>query len=343
MRWRSQGIDVSVSLADVTRAADVDATVAAAVRQFGALSGVVHLAGILDDGLLEGQTAERLDAVFGPKAAGAWHLHRATRELDLEAFVLCSSSGALLGSPGQVTYVAANAFLDALAAYRRSCGLPAVSIGWGNWAEAGRSANDAAQARLEAQGLRGLVTAEALEIFARVVYGPAPCVCVPHMDVARWSETHPSAARSTLWRHETGTPRPVRRRPVIASLRDSIAAVLGAPVRDADCRRPFQSLGLDSLRALELRARRVLGAAAPRRQRDRGGAAIALGHRRLLRCQAGDARQDRIEIRGIPRGRGSLRRGVLRHCSARGAPDGSAAAARPGGRVGGARARGRAG
>ena len=101
------------------------------------LRGVVHCAMVLDDGILMNQTAERFRGVLAPKVAGAWNLHELTRDIPLDFFLLFSSAAALLGSPGQSSYSAANAFLDSLAEYRRSLGLPGLSINWGPWSGMG--------------------------------------------------------------------------------------------------------------------------------------------------------------------------------------------------------------
>ncbi|MFJ5533565.1 amino acid adenylation domain-containing protein [Streptomyces sp. NPDC093261] len=120
--------------------------------QLPPLRGVLHLAGVLDDGVLGEQTAERFARVHGPKAQGAWLLHRLTRDLPLDFFVLFSSVSSALGAPGQANYAAANAYADGLASYRRGLGLPALAVQWGSWAGAGMSARLGLDEKLERMG-----------------------------------------------------------------------------------------------------------------------------------------------------------------------------------------------
>jgi phthiocerol/phenolphthiocerol synthesis type-I polyketide synthase C len=134
---RHRGVAVRTFAVDVARAAEVDRLVDEIGRTLPPLAGVVHAAGVLDDGLLQNQTWGRFRNVFGPKLLGAWNLHRATERLPLDFFVCYSSVAATLGSPGQSNYAAANAFLDALVQLRRSRGLPGLSVAWGPWAGRG--------------------------------------------------------------------------------------------------------------------------------------------------------------------------------------------------------------
>jgi hypothetical protein len=105
------------------------------------LRGIIHAAGVLDDGVLVQQNWQRFSGVMTPKVAGAWNLHQLSQDLPLDFFVCFSSTSALLGSPGQSNYVAANAFIDALAQYRQGLGLAGLSINWGPWSGIGMAAS----------------------------------------------------------------------------------------------------------------------------------------------------------------------------------------------------------
>ena len=132
------GAKATIAACDVSDARQLEELLGR-VPQEHPLGAVFHSAGVLDDGIVVSQDAERLERVFAPKAdAAAWHLHELTEEAELSHFVLFSSVAGTLGAPGQANYAAANAFLDALAQKRSAEGLAATSIAWGLWEQAGR-------------------------------------------------------------------------------------------------------------------------------------------------------------------------------------------------------------
>ncbi|MYW96560.1 SDR family NAD(P)-dependent oxidoreductase, partial [Amycolatopsis rubida] len=172
------GADVTLAACDV---ADRDALAAllAGIPADAPLRAVVHAAGVLDDGVLTSLTPERLDKVLRPKVDAAAALHELTRELDLTAFVLFSSAAGVLGAPGQGSYAAANAFLDALAARRRAEGLAGTSLAWGLWSDGmGAALEDADAHRIGETGIAALSTEDGLRLLDATV-GAAEAHLVP--------------------------------------------------------------------------------------------------------------------------------------------------------------------
>ena len=133
-RLIEKGVEITITQADVTSKQEL----AKVIESYkNSLKGIIHAAGILDDGLLQNQTWQRFNKVIAPKVIGAWNLHQLTVDIPLDFFVLFSSVASLVGSPGQSNYAVANAGLDAIARYRQAQSLPGLSINWGPWANAG--------------------------------------------------------------------------------------------------------------------------------------------------------------------------------------------------------------
>jgi myxalamid-type polyketide synthase MxaB len=138
---KSRETEIVIAQGNISCKEDIKKVLKQIEHEMPTLRGVFHEAGVLDDGIISQQNWERFEHVMAPKVNGAWHLHTLTQKYALDFFVLFSSAAALLGSPGQSNYTAANAFLDGLASFRRAHGLPAISINWGAWSEVGMAAN----------------------------------------------------------------------------------------------------------------------------------------------------------------------------------------------------------
>jgi NADPH:quinone reductase-like Zn-dependent oxidoreductase/acyl carrier protein len=244
--------------ADVSDERDVRALLDEIAASLPPLRGVVHAAGVLDDGVLAHQTHDRLATALAPKAAGAWNLHRLTGGLDF--FVLFSSVAGVLGSPGQGNYAAANAFLDGLAHLRRGMGEPATSIAWGPWEGPGMGAGATA-----GRGIAPLPVDYALDTLGRVLRdGPANPVVVD-AEWARLGEAPPilselvtgggadTSARATLVEELQRLAPAHRREELVQRIAVDAARVLDLDgPASVDVRRPLGELGLDSLTGLEL-------------------------------------------------------------------------------------------
>ncbi|WP_423202200.1 SDR family NAD(P)-dependent oxidoreductase [Herbihabitans rhizosphaerae] len=238
------------------------------------LGGIVHAAGVLDDGVLAKQDPTRLDRVFGPKADAAWNLHEESLalRLNLSSFVLFSSASAVLGGAGQANYAAANGFLDGLAGLRTSLGLPAVSLAWGLWEQDGGMAGElggASRERIARSGMAALSADEGLALFDAAMAARSPRVVPAAVDPRAAAETHPMFRRLLpVRRRRADSPvrsltdqlgrmsPPERVARLLELVRSAAATVLGHA--DSDALQPdqaFKDLGFDSLTAVELRNR----------------------------------------------------------------------------------------
>ncbi len=274
----AQGARVAVQACDVADRRQLEALVGS-IPEERPLRGVVHAAGVLDDGVVDQLTPARVDAVLAAKVDAAWHLHELTARLDLTAFVLCSSAAGVLGSPGQGSYAAGNAFLDGLAAYRRAEGLRGVSVAWGLWAQASGMTGGLSEvdlARMARAGMEPLPSEEGLELFDAVARSPQATVLAARLNTATLrarasagelpgllcglvgtpARRARGAAGRLLARRLAGVPEAERERIVLEEVRTLAAAVLGHGSPEAvDPARAFKELGFDSLTAVELRNR----------------------------------------------------------------------------------------
>ncbi|WBP90368.1 type I polyketide synthase [Kitasatospora cathayae] len=273
------GADARLAACD-TADRDALAALLAAVPAEHPLTAVVHAAGVLDDGVVAGLTADRLAAVLRPKADAAHHLHELTRDLDLADLVLFSSAAGVFGSPGQGSYAAANAWLDALAQHRRVAGLPTTALAWGLWAQASTmtahlGATD--RARSEQSGALTLSTPDGLVLFDAALADHRALLVPVRLDTAglrsRGAAELPALLRALVRaparRAAQGAPAADGLRARLAGLAAAdraaalldlvsgcTAAVLGHSSADqVHATRPFRDLGLDSLTAVELRNR----------------------------------------------------------------------------------------
>ncbi|RJQ92484.1 type I polyketide synthase, partial [Amycolatopsis panacis] len=281
---RELGAEVTVAACDCAdRAALAD--LLATIPAEHPLTGVVHAAGVLDDGTIDALTPERVDRVFAPKLDAAWHLHELTADLPLRWFVQFSSAAGVLGNGGQGNYAAANGFLDGLAARRRAEGLAAQSLAWGLWSGGMRGGlGEEGEERLRRTGFPPIPADEGLAMFDRAIGIDHPVLLALKLDRAtvranaadapispllrslvgvssRGKANAATAERAgELQRKLAGMARADQDRLLLDLVRREVARVLGkAGAETIEAGRAFTEIGFDSLTAVELRNR--LGAA----------------------------------------------------------------------------------
>ena len=261
-----------------TRACDVadEAALAKLVSEIQGdilpLKGVVHAAMVLEDGLLRNMTQQQLQHVMTPKIKGSWNLHKLTENLELDFFVMYSSATTYVGNPGQANYVAANSYLESLASYRKSRGLPASYAAWGAIADVGflarnEETKEALQSRL---GGHALNSEQALKMLEKIILSDKVGAAVIDLDwgviqrvmpaasSAKYEELQRSVKASDSEHYEdihtliANMGRSEIQDLVVDLLLDEIEQILRLPREKLDVEQSIFDLGMDSLMGMEL-------------------------------------------------------------------------------------------
>ena len=268
-----RGYKVTVSACDVTSRESVDALLRRIRKSGTPVRGIIHSAMVLDDKTLANMTPEQMTRVLAPKVRGAWNLHEATLGDPIDMFVMFSSVSSILGNAGQANYAAANAFLDALAHYRHSRKLPALTVNWGQLGDVGVAASDdKLKETLTRQGILPLPVGRASELLGELLANRHVQTGVIPIDWKAFRATHPQLVKSSRYEsvfasiHEDGAdpgarsarevlleaPAAKRRALAIQMLREEVAKVLRSSPGKIREDRPLTQLGLDSLMTFEL-------------------------------------------------------------------------------------------
>jgi len=264
------GVQVLVVKADVSRQEEVVSVLETIKNSMPPLRGIIHAAGILDDGVLQQQTWERFSRVMAPKVEGAWNLHVLTQEMELDFFVCFSSMASLLGSPAQGNYVVANTFMDALAHHRRALGLPGLSINWGPWAEVGMAAKlgKREQRRLTAQGLGSISLDDGLQILGELLEQNKAQVGVLPINWSLFLQQFYQGVKSPFLETITSPLSVAKSIQLVNQVRNAVSheerytllvnylrlqVTKSLGLSQPDIQQPLNNLGLDSLMVIELR------------------------------------------------------------------------------------------
>lgn len=274
---REKDVQLTIEQVDVADRAKLSQLLNTLSSTVPPLRGIIHSAGILQDSPIISQTWERFSKVLSPKVHGAWYLHELTQSFPLDFFILFSSAAALLGSPGQSNHSAANTFLDALAHHRQRLGLPALSINWSVWSKIGAAVQLKADENMKRFGINSISPEIGRDLFTNLFSSLMPQIGVMPIDWAvfssRWPNFHENAffSRFKNLNPSSGGNSVVdeERRKLIVQIKQaeadqiksllltylklSLAGIFRSSPDQIDESSPIQSMGLDSLMAVELR------------------------------------------------------------------------------------------
>ncbi|MEO5753212.1 MAG: SDR family NAD(P)-dependent oxidoreductase [Chthoniobacterales bacterium] len=268
-----RGVEVRVVSADVGAPNDVKRLFAEIESGGHPLRGVFHLAMVIDDAPLVALNPERMRTVVRPKAYGAWLLHEATCEKQLDCFVMFSSVSSIFGNPAQGNYSAANAFIDALAHHRQALGLPALTVNWGVLSGEGYVArNERVAEFLARQGTMGITPGEATSLLESFLVAGTDQAIAIRVDWSKWRqffrgmqenpllqrifaaiENEESTGTTSDWRSRIDAAPPAEKAAVISqAVREAVGSVLRVKPDSLRDDQPLTDLGLDSLMGVEI-------------------------------------------------------------------------------------------
>ena len=279
---RETGVKMVAMQADVSDEKRMAEVIKEVKKTLPELKGIMHTAGILNDGTILSQNSDQFKSTMLPKADGAWVLHDLTKDNDLDFFVLFSSSASVIGSPGQANYAAANGFLDGLAAHRKTQGQAALALSWGPWADVGLAAvEDNRGDRLAASGMGSIPTDKGVEALEKLMPVISTQVGIMPLRLGQWFENYPASAGLPLFSNlaeelkissegnkedenfleamqniKSGEE---RKEFLDSYIQNKVAQVLRLAPSDIDPRVPFGTMGFDSLMTLEFRNRLEAG------------------------------------------------------------------------------------
>lgn len=310
---QAQGVEVISRQLDITHPDEVLALLQSLQASQPPLRGVFHTAGVVQDGPFSALSEQALRAVLAPKAQGAFNLHRGLLQagITVDHFVLFSSVAAITGTVPQTAYAAANAALDALAAYRQSLGLAATAVNWGALSGGGMAeASDEVARYLALMGFQTTPMARACDYLDAALALQATQAVICEINWDSWGRAHAASASVRRFADLVSTARagsragnevmaqlaalpPEARAEALSELlAGHIASVMGIPAESVDRQTPLPELGMDSLMAVELNLRvtTALGVEVPALEFTRGGGLNALAARLLRRMEEAAAR-----------------------------------------------------
>ncbi|MFA6173946.1 MAG: amino acid adenylation domain-containing protein, partial [Kiritimatiellales bacterium] len=258
---RSKGISVVCQQADVSRQQDVDALIADIIRQFGTIDGILHGAGVIQDNFILNKPVAEFEAVLAAKVAGTLNLDSATRDVELDFFVLFSSAAAVFGSAGQADYCAANAFMDAFAHYRNEQVASkqrrghTLAIDWPLWQHGGMRIDEVSeQAMRQITGIVPMQTEIGIQALYRSLASGRSQTLVLEGDAAAikrllaGGQARPVASQQTAHSDATGT----LRQKTVQQLKYLLAETVRMPSERIQSSEPMEKYGIDSIAITQL-------------------------------------------------------------------------------------------